>query len=536
MIDDVFAVIADPTRRQILRVLAEGESPVGALVKELGVSQPTVSKHLKVLRTAGLVSTRAQGQRRLYSLIPEPLTAVTQWVEDLTARAGSEAGADSTPALVAVAPASEESAEGANDDIIAEPAVSEETSEEIAELVSSAAPADSTANDATKSEEVIIADSAEAPEPDMVQPEISRSAVIQPVIDQNRGIRTARTVEPVEKDQANDATDQAEPLEVAESFVADADIQEFGVVPAAESSSDGAENVAAPVEDEEETAKTPTAEYNESTEDALQNLIASVEARLASSNEFGGQEFTDFSEVVDTESQPRTDIEEAAQTYEASATETEDDTLHQIESRLVDADADDVLDAPENREIAAGTEDAVSPEDLDELVVSTVETADPVDSVSVAQPENHEVAAGTETAVSPEDVDDLIEESAEPSPSDATQQAVHFTPLTPFTPSAMATDNVETSSDQERHQFEDSAEIEPSTTEAGADAEPAMADTPAVAETETETEHEETDGSETGTDFTPEPLSSSDSAESEQDEDNQRGLLAAISRWGRRRR
>ena len=76
MIDDVFAVIADPTRRQILRVLAEGESPVGALVAELGVSQPTVSKHLKVLRTAGLVSTRAQGQRRLYSLIPEPLVAV----------------------------------------------------------------------------------------------------------------------------------------------------------------------------------------------------------------------------------------------------------------------------------------------------------------------------------------------------------------------------------------------------------------------------------------------------------------------------
>lgn len=83
MIDDVFAVIADPTRRQILQVLAAGERPVGDLVDELGVSQPTVSKHLKVLRTSGLVETQAVGQKRFYSLTPEPLQKVSEWIESL---------------------------------------------------------------------------------------------------------------------------------------------------------------------------------------------------------------------------------------------------------------------------------------------------------------------------------------------------------------------------------------------------------------------------------------------------------------------
>lgn len=93
MIDDVFAVIADPTRRQILRVLASGETPVGSLVDELGVSQPTVSKHLKVLRNAGLVTTRAQGQKRLYSLTPDPLSKVTLWIDTLNKMAGRAASA-----------------------------------------------------------------------------------------------------------------------------------------------------------------------------------------------------------------------------------------------------------------------------------------------------------------------------------------------------------------------------------------------------------------------------------------------------------
>lgn len=83
MKDDVFAVIADPTRRHILQALAVERLAVGELVEELGVSQPTVSKHLKVLRTAGLVETEAVGQKRFYSITPAPLTTVTDWAHSL---------------------------------------------------------------------------------------------------------------------------------------------------------------------------------------------------------------------------------------------------------------------------------------------------------------------------------------------------------------------------------------------------------------------------------------------------------------------
>lgn len=85
MIDDVFAVIADSTRRQILQALADGRRPVGELVEELGISQPTVSKHLKVLRNVKLVKSEASGQKRFYSLTPEPLESVVQWIESLQA-------------------------------------------------------------------------------------------------------------------------------------------------------------------------------------------------------------------------------------------------------------------------------------------------------------------------------------------------------------------------------------------------------------------------------------------------------------------
>lgn len=81
--NDVFAVIADKTRRGILTALKDGERPVGDLVDELGVSQPTVSKHLKILREAGMVSMEAQGQRRLYAVQPEPLAEVTAWVHEV---------------------------------------------------------------------------------------------------------------------------------------------------------------------------------------------------------------------------------------------------------------------------------------------------------------------------------------------------------------------------------------------------------------------------------------------------------------------
>ncbi|MHA7283390.1 ArsR/SmtB family transcription factor [Arthrobacter sp. TMS2-4] len=87
-IDDVFAVIAEGTRRQILENLRGGDRAVGELVIELQVSQPTVSKHLKVLREAGLVSMRAQGQKRYYSLDTAPLGVVRDWLGGFEAAAG----------------------------------------------------------------------------------------------------------------------------------------------------------------------------------------------------------------------------------------------------------------------------------------------------------------------------------------------------------------------------------------------------------------------------------------------------------------
>ncbi|MGP4031868.1 ArsR/SmtB family transcription factor [Pseudarthrobacter sp. 1C304] len=79
--DDVFAVIAEATRRDILVSLRKGDKAVGELVQELDASQPTISKHLKVLREADLVSMRAQGQKRYYALNPKPLAGVASWLE-----------------------------------------------------------------------------------------------------------------------------------------------------------------------------------------------------------------------------------------------------------------------------------------------------------------------------------------------------------------------------------------------------------------------------------------------------------------------
>jgi DNA-binding transcriptional ArsR family regulator len=76
----VFDVVAEPHRRQILDLLAEAERPVGELVERLDLSQPAVSKHLRILRDAGLVEVRGEAQRRLYSLRPEPLQAIDQWL------------------------------------------------------------------------------------------------------------------------------------------------------------------------------------------------------------------------------------------------------------------------------------------------------------------------------------------------------------------------------------------------------------------------------------------------------------------------
>jgi DNA-binding transcriptional ArsR family regulator len=72
--------LAQPTRRRILDLLRDGERPVGELVDRLGVSQPAVSKHLRVLRDVGLVGVRSDAQRRLYSVRPEPLEELDAWL------------------------------------------------------------------------------------------------------------------------------------------------------------------------------------------------------------------------------------------------------------------------------------------------------------------------------------------------------------------------------------------------------------------------------------------------------------------------
>jgi DNA-binding transcriptional ArsR family regulator len=77
---DVFNAIAEPPRRAILDVLVGGEKAVGAIVGDLALSQPQVSKHLRVLSEVGLVRSRADGRRRLYSLEPAPLRPMHEWL------------------------------------------------------------------------------------------------------------------------------------------------------------------------------------------------------------------------------------------------------------------------------------------------------------------------------------------------------------------------------------------------------------------------------------------------------------------------
>jgi DNA-binding transcriptional ArsR family regulator len=76
----VFTVLAEPSRRHILDLLGVSECPVGELAERLNLSQPAVSKHLRVLREAGLVEVRTEAQRRLYRVRPEPLRALDEWL------------------------------------------------------------------------------------------------------------------------------------------------------------------------------------------------------------------------------------------------------------------------------------------------------------------------------------------------------------------------------------------------------------------------------------------------------------------------
>ena len=79
-VESVFEVIAEPNRRAILSLLVLSEQSVGEIERELGMPQPTVSKHLRVLRDAGFVESTVDAQRRLYRLTPEPLRELDAWL------------------------------------------------------------------------------------------------------------------------------------------------------------------------------------------------------------------------------------------------------------------------------------------------------------------------------------------------------------------------------------------------------------------------------------------------------------------------
>ena len=78
--ESVFEVIAEPNRRAILSLLAESEQSVGQIERQLHMTQPAVSKHLRVLRDAGFVEATVDAQRRLYRLKPEPLQEIDAWL------------------------------------------------------------------------------------------------------------------------------------------------------------------------------------------------------------------------------------------------------------------------------------------------------------------------------------------------------------------------------------------------------------------------------------------------------------------------
>jgi DNA-binding transcriptional ArsR family regulator len=75
-----FAILAEPNRRRILDLLREGERPVGELVGALTLSQPAVSKHLRILRDAGFVEARVEAQRRLYRVCAEQMREIDEWI------------------------------------------------------------------------------------------------------------------------------------------------------------------------------------------------------------------------------------------------------------------------------------------------------------------------------------------------------------------------------------------------------------------------------------------------------------------------
>src|ERR687885_2053622 len=78
--DAVLQALADPSRRTVLRILRDGSATAGELAAALPIARPGVSRHLRVLREAGLVDVRQEAQRRIYTIRPEPLDEVDQWL------------------------------------------------------------------------------------------------------------------------------------------------------------------------------------------------------------------------------------------------------------------------------------------------------------------------------------------------------------------------------------------------------------------------------------------------------------------------
>lgn len=215
MSHDAYSALSDPTRRRILTALRGGPRPVGELVTELQVSQPTVSKHLKVLRDAGMVATRAQGQKRFYSLTAEPFVAVLDWVNELVAAA--EAADTPVTDTHESAPAESDEPDMAND-VAAEPAV-----DDAAQLTKDAS-AESTDHDAAPSPE-------DAPGPEPVRDEAADvDAAQEPVREPERSLPwftaevtdvTAEAAEATTTSDDPDLTDIPAPAGAPESPVDD---------------------------------------------------------------------------------------------------------------------------------------------------------------------------------------------------------------------------------------------------------------------------------------------------------------------------
>ena len=139
VVEKVFAVIAESTRRDLLEALAQESKSVGQLVDELGVSQPTVSKHLRVLREAGVVTMRAQGQKRYYGINTEPLALVSTWLHSLgagvVAPVAAAASAGAAVAAVAASSAAATPAPAKPRPVVAPPVVAPEAESEPAAAV-----------------------------------------------------------------------------------------------------------------------------------------------------------------------------------------------------------------------------------------------------------------------------------------------------------------------------------------------------------------------------------------------------------------